>query len=254
MIITTKVRVGTERGRMRRYIILLVIIAMTFPALAQAGLMDKAREYRERMRDSRGEPDTDTIIAGLKQALSIGAKNGVSTVSKHDGYFGNRLIRIPMPENLQKIERTLSRFGFQKEVDEFILSMNRAAEKAAPKALSFFIDAVKQMSIPDAVKILRGNDTAATEFLRSKTYEKIFAAFKPDVSSAMNDVGVTRAFKRMMDKTRSVPFLKKESVDLDRYVTSKALDGLFLMVGQEEKKIRKDPAARVTDLLKTVFK
>ena len=141
-----------------------------------------------------------------------------------------------------------------KEVDAFILSMNRAAEKAAPQALSFFTDAVKEMTIPDAVGILRGNDTAATDFLKSKTYDRIYGAFKPVVSSAMNDVGVTHSFKQMMDKARTIPLLKREAVDLDHYVTSKALDGLFIVVGQEEKKIRKDPAARVTELLKTVFK
>ncbi len=239
---------------MRRFVVVLIIIGLTIPSLSYAGLMDKAREYRQKMRESSGEPDTDTIIAGLKEALSVGAKNGVSIVSKNDGYFGNKLIRIPMPENLQKIERVLSKYGFHKEVDEFILSMNRAAEKAAPKALSFFIDAVKEMSIPDAMNILKGNDTAATEFLRSKTNEKIYVEFKPLVTSTMNDVGVTRAFKQMMGKARNIPLLKSESVDLDHYVTSKALDGLFLMVGQEEKKIRTDPAARVTDLLRTVFK
>jgi hypothetical protein len=144
--------------------------------------------------------------------------------------------------------------GFRKEVDAFELSMNRAAEKAAPQALSFFVGAVKEMTIPDAMKILRGNDTAATDFLKSKTYVRIYGAFKPVVTSAMNDVGVTRSFKELMDKARTIPLLKRETVDLDHYVTSKALDGLFIMVGQEEKKIRKDPAARVTELLRTVFK
>jgi hypothetical protein len=175
-------------------------------------------------------------------------------VSKVDGYFGNPFIRIPVPENVRKIERTLRKVGLNKEVDKFILSMNRAAEKAAPQALSFFVDAVKEMTIPDAVNILHGNDTAATDFLKSKTYQRIYGAFKPAVSTAMNDVGVTRSFKEMMDKARNIPLLKREAVDLDHYVTTKALDGLFIMVGQEEKKIRKDPAARVTDLLRTVFK
>ncbi|HEX9136525.1 MAG TPA: DUF4197 domain-containing protein, partial [Nitrospirota bacterium] len=203
---------------------------------------------------SRNEPDTNTIVSGLKEALSIGAKNGVKTVSQVDGYFGNPLIRIPMPENIQRIEKALRKAGFNKEVDRFILSMNRAAEKAAPQALNLFVNAVKEMTIPDAVGILRGNDTAATDYLKSKTFDELYKSFKPSISSSMNDVGVTRTFKEMMDKTRRIPFLKKESVDLDHYVTSKALDGLFTVVGQEEKKIRKDPAARVTELLKTVFK
>ncbi len=239
---------------MRRIVILLLMAGLFGSSLAHAGLMDKIREYREQKQGTSGEPDTNTIIAGLKEALTIGSKNGVTNVSKVNGYFGNPLIKIPMPENVQKTEKMLRKFGLNKEADAFILSMNRAAEKAAPQALSFFTDAVKQMTIPDAVGILRGDDTAATEFLKSKTRAKIFIAFKPVVSSAMNDVGVTRAFKAMMDKARNIPLLKRETVDLDEYVTSKALDGLFVVVGQEEKKIRKDPAARVTDLLRQVFK
>ena len=239
---------------MRRTSIIILLLSLFIASSAYAGFLDKVREYREKERQSRNEPDTNTIVSGLKEALSIGAKNGVKTVSQVDGYFGNPHIRIPMPENIQRIEKALRKAGFNKEVDRFILSMNRAAEKAAPQALALFVNAVKEMTIPDAVGILRGNDTAATDYLKSKTFDELYRSFKPSISSSMNDVGVTRTFKEMMDKTRRIPFLKKESVDLDDYVTSKALDGLFTVVGQEEKKIRKDPAARVTELLKTVFK
>lgn len=239
---------------MKSIIILALAMCLLCAAPANANLLDKARGYLEKNKGASGELDTNTIVAGLKEALFVGAKNGVAKVSKVDGYFGNPFIRIPVPENVRKIERTLRKVGLNKEVDKFILSMNRAAEKAAPQALSFFVDAVKEMTIPDAVNILHGNDTAATDFLKSKTYQRIYGAFKPAVSTAMNDVGVTRSFKEMMDKARNIPLLKREAVDLDHYVTTKALDGLFIMVGQEEKKIRKDPAARVTDLLRTVFK
>jgi hypothetical protein len=239
---------------MRRTSVIILLLSLFFASIAYAGLLDKVREYRERDRQSRNEPDTNTIVSGLKEALSIGARNGVRTVSQVDGYFGNPLIKIPMPEEVQRTERALRKAGFGKDVDKFILSMNRAAEKAAPQALTFFADAVKEMTITDARTILRGHDTAATDYLKSKTFDKLYRSFKPHISSSMNEVGVTRAFKEMMDKTRRIPFLKKESMDLDHYVTSKALDGLFAAVGQEEKKIRKDPAARVTELLKTVFK
>ncbi len=208
----------------------------------------------DKKKGSGAEFDSETVIAGLKEALSVGAQNGVSVVSRLDGYFGNSLIRIPVPDKVRNIADVLRRYGFHKEVDRFELSMNRAAEQAGPQALAFFKGAVREMTIPDAMKILRGKDTEATEYLKAKTFDRIYAAFKPAVSSAMNDVGVTHAFKEMMDKTRSIPLLRKESVDLDHYVTSKALDGLFLMVGTEEKKIRKDPAARVTELLKKVFR
>ncbi len=239
---------------MRRIVVVVLVAGLFGASLAHADLLDKVREYRQQKEGKSGEPDSNTIAAGLKEALTIGSKNGVKNVSQQDGYFGNQLIKIPMPEKVQKTEKMLRKLGMNKEADNFILSLNRAAEKAAPQALSFFTEAIKQMTIPDAVGILRGDDTAATEFLKSKTRDKIFVAFKPVVSQAMNDVGVTRAFKAMMDKAARIPFLKKETVDLDEYVTSKALDGLFVVVGQEEQKIRKDPVARVTDLLKQVFK
>jgi len=238
----------------RRAFVIIILLSLFFAAVASAGLLDKIREYREKDRQSQNEPDTNTIVSGLKEALSIGSRNGVKAVSQVDGYFGNPLIRIPMPQEVRRTERALRKAGFGKEADKFILSMNRAAEQAAPQALPFFVDAVKEMTITDARTILRGNDTAATEYLKSKTFDKLYQSFKPHISSSMNEVGVTRAFKEMMDKTRHIPFLKKESVDLDHFVTSRALDGLFVVVGQEEKKIRKDPAARVTELLRTVFK
>jgi enolase len=138
-------------------------------------------------------------------------------------------------------------------VDEFVLSMNRAAEKAAPKAKAVFISAIQEMTFEDAKKILNGGDTAATDFFKEKTSANLYESFKPIISSSMDEVGVTRSYKEMMGRYTMLPFTKAESVDLDHHVTNKALDGLFFMVGQEEKKIRTDPAARVTDLLKAVF-
>jgi enolase len=158
-----------------------------------------------------------------------------------------------MPAKIQKVADVLGKVGYQKQVDEFVLSMNRAAEKAAPQAKSIFVGAIKEMSFEDAKKILNGGDTAATEFFKGKTSGKLSEAFKPIISSSMDEVGATRNYKEMMGKYTSLPFTKAESLDLDQYVTNKSLDGLFFMVGQEEKKIRTNPAARVTDLLKTVF-
>jgi hypothetical protein len=138
-------------------------------------------------------------------------------------------------------------------VDEFVLTMNRAAEKAAPVAKDIFIGAVKEMTITDAVGVLRGGDTAATEYFRAKTGDKLYAAFKPGVAKTVQEVGVTRAYQSLVDQAKKTRLIKDESLDLDHHVTKKALDGLFYMVSEEEKKIRKDPAARVTDLLKQVF-
>lgn len=200
------------------------------------------------------EKDTDTVTAGLKEALLIGTGNAVISVSKIDGYFKNEAIKILLPKNIQNVANILGKIGYQKEVDEFILSMNRAAEKAAPKAKDIFISAIKEMTFEDAIKILRGNDTAATDYFKEKTFDKLYESFRPIISKSMNEVGTTRAYKNMTERYLSaVPFSGVESFNLDHYVTTKALDGLFYMVAQEEKKIRTDPSARVTELLRKVF-
>lgn len=193
------------------------------------------------------------IVSGLKEALSVGTANAVTATSKADGYFANAAIKVLLPEKLQKAAAVLKKVGFRQEVDDFVLSMNRAAEKAAPQARARFVGAIKEMTFADARNILRGGDTAATDYFQGKTRQKLYDDFRPVVSKSMDEVGVTRAYKQMMAKYTALPFTRAESVDLDRHVTEKALDGLFYMVGQEEKKIRTDPAARVTDLLKTVF-
>jgi hypothetical protein len=158
-----------------------------------------------------------------------------------------------MPEKIQKVADVLAKVGYQKPVDDFITSMNRAAENAAPKAKSHFINAIKEMTFEDARNILDGGDTAATDYFRKKTSDKLYDEFKPVVSSSMNDVGVTNSYKSMMDKYTTIPFVKAESLDLDDYVTNNALGGLFYMIAKEEEKIRNDPASRVTELLQKVF-
>ena len=221
-------------------------------SLGHAGLFDSIME--DIKLPSQGAPDSSTLISGLKEALSLGTTDAVKSVSQTDGFFGNQAIKILMPEKIQKVADILSKLGYQQEVDAFILSMNRAAEKAAPQAVSFFMDAIKEMTFEDAKEVFNGGDTAATEFFKSKTEDKLYDAFKPIVSSSMDEVGVTRAYKEMIGKyTSAVPFAYMGSLDLDHYVTTKSLDGLFYMVGQEEKKIRTDPAARVTELLQQVF-
>jgi hypothetical protein len=226
------------------------ILALT----SYAGSLDDVLRGVTIPQVSGSGPDEATTVSGLKEALSMGSSNAVTSTSKLDGYFANQAIKILLPEKIQTVADVLKKIGYQKQVDAFVLSMNRAAENAAPKARQFFVDAIKQMSFQDAMKILKGNDTAATEYFKSKTFDKIYAAFKPPVSESMNKVGVTKSYKDMMGTyTKSMPFVKTESVDLDHYVTTKSLDGLFYLVGEEEKKIRTNPAARVTDLLKTVF-
>jgi hypothetical protein len=195
----------------------------------------------------------DSIIAGLKEALEIGVGKAIGHTSNLDGYVGNPKIKIPMPERIQNVADMLGSIGLQKPVDDFVLSMNRAAEAASPKAKEYLLSAVKNMNFDDAKEILNGGDTAATDYLKEKTFNDIFGAFKPTVSEMVNKVGVTSAYKEMMGKFTSIPFATAESLDLDNYVTNKSISGLFLMLGEEEKSIRTNPQARVTNLLKEVF-
>ncbi len=249
-------RFSSQKDIMRIVILVLGMTLLHAPA-ASAGLLEELTEgilnANDKKHDSQGTLDSKTIVAGLKEALSVGIKNSVNSVSRQDGYFGNQLIKIVVPEKMHRIAEVLRETGFRKEVDRFELSMNRAAEEAAPKARSFFVEAVKNMTIHDAETILRGGETAATDYLKSKTYDHLYTAFKPVIAKTVNSTGATRSFQDLMDIAETLPFLKEQAVDLDRYVTEKALDGLFFMVSEEEKKIRKDPTARVTKLLKSVF-
>jgi hypothetical protein len=193
------------------------------------------------------------IASGLKEALKIGTENTVNLTGKMDGYFRNEAIKILMPEKLQTLEKGLRAVGYGPNVDEFILSMNRAAEQAAPHAKKIFWDAIGEMTFEDAKKILSGTNTAATDYFKGKTTDKLTTAFKPIVDKSMNEVGVTRQYNELVGKFQSIPFMKSESLDIDQYVVTKSLGGLFHVLGQEEQKIRTNPAARVTDLLKEVF-
>lgn len=194
------------------------------------------------------------VVSGLKEALEVGAKNAVDLTGKTDGYFANAAIKILMPEQLQTVETGLRALGQGQKVDEFVLSMNRAAEKAAPAAKEIFWTAIKGMSFEDARKILSGGDTAATDYFRAKTTETLTAAFRPVVTDSMKEVGVIQQYKQLQSAYQSVPFASSlPSVDIEAYVVGKALDGLFLVLGEEERKIRTNPAAQVTSLLKKVF-
>jgi hypothetical protein len=241
---------------MSKILLVFLLFWMTgFNGLAEAGIFDDIVKELPGVKSSAPPSGMDqkTTVSGLKEALVIGAENAVQAVSKTDGYFSNQMVKILLPDKIQKVADIVAKLGFQKQVDHFILSMNRSAEAAAPKANALFVEAIKTISFDDARKILQGGDTAATQYLKEKTSKKLYDEFKPVVISNMNKVGVTKAYKDMMAPYESLPFTSKEVMDLDHYVTNKALDGLFLMVGEEEKKIRTNPAARVTSLLKTVF-
>ncbi len=197
--------------------------------------------------------DSRTAANGLKEALGVGTSGSVDLLGRPDGYLKNVDVRIPMPEKLHVVDTSLRTIGKGNLVDEFVTSMNRAAETAAPLARSVFLDTIKQMSFADAVKIVRGKDHEATDYLRANAGPRLDTLFRPIVAGQLDKVGTTRSFDAMMGRMSSLPFAGKVAFDLDAYVTAKALDGMFLMIGREEEKIRRDPVARTTDLLKTVF-
>ena len=200
-----------------------------------------------------GLQDEATTGAGIKEALAVGTERAVRELSAVDGYFGNEVVKILMPSSIQKVADVARKIGFQRQVDAFILSMNRAAEAAAPLAASHFSNAIRNMTLQDVRAIMAGGNTAATDFFRGKASDDLYQALKPVVSRKIEEVGATRAYKEMIGRYEKVPFMSGQSVDLDDYVTRKSLDGLFFMVGEEEKKIRSNPLARTTDLLKSVF-
>lgn len=195
--------------------------------------------------------ETD-IAAGLKEALAVGTERAVDRVGAVDGFWRNAAINIPLPEQLRKVEKTLRSFGQGRTVDEFHLSLNRAAEAAAPEAAAIFGTAIRSMTLADARQILNGPDNAATEYFRGKTLPALSARFKPIVTKATASVGATRKYKDLAAKVSKVSS-SFQLQDLDAYVTDRALAGLFVTLADEELKIRRDPAARTTELLKRVF-
>ncbi len=194
------------------------------------------------------------IVNGLKEALSKGTRSAVNNLGRYDGFFKNPRVKIPMPESLEKVEKTLRKFGQDKTADEFIMSMNRAAEQAVPEAASIFSDAIRSMSFSDAKGILQGPDDAATQYFRRSSNSRLTDKMLPIVKKSTNAVGITAKYKNMVDRLGPVSGLvDTKSLDIDQYVTDKALDGLFKLLADEEKLIRNDPAARTTALLKKVF-
>ena len=240
------------KNRTHKLCIIFCLILAVHATDAFPGFQDFLNDAMKSLGVEQGLSESE-IVDGLKQALEIGTSKAVMLVSNKNGFLNNPKIKIPLPENVHKAESILRNIGFGSKIDEFELSMNRAAERAAPEAKSIFWDAIKKMSFSDAREILKGQDDAATQYFQKNTATQLQGAFKPIVNQAMSEVGVTRAYKSVDRKIRALPYTESLSFNLDEYVTGKALDGLFLMLAEEEKKIRQDPAARVTDLLKKVF-
>ncbi len=219
---------------------------------------DKVKEKTEQVIDkytgqNKAQLSNEDIINGLKEALSVGTNSAVSISSKADGFLKNPKIFIPWPAEAQEMKDKLIKFGFEKKVTEFETSLNRAAEDAAKDATPIFLNAIKKMTIQDGMGILKGADTAATHYLKQSTYDSLYTKFFPIVKNSIQKVKVTSYWKPLVTTYNKLPNKKKHNPDLEKYVTQKAIYGLFTLVADEEKNIRKNPAARVSDLLKKVF-
>ena len=202
---------------------------------------------------SFGSLSNSEVVSGLKQALEVGTKNASGKLSSMNGYFGNQLIKIIMPPEVRKVESTLRGMGMGDLVDKAILSMNRAAEDAATKAVPIFVNAITSMSIQDGMSILKGGNGAATNFLKGRTTAQLTTAFRPVINASLAKVGATKYWTEVFTVYNKVPLVSKVNTDLPAYVTERALNGLFVTIAEEENKIRNNPSARVTDLLKKVF-
>lgn len=231
------------------------LLLLTGSAQAQ-GWLDKASQV---LGSSSGSTNAGNITntdatAALRQALDIAAQNAGNRLHTLDGYFGNQLIKILMPPEAQKVESALRSIGMGEVVDKAILSMNRAAEDAAIKAVPIFIDAIKNMSIQDGMSIVRGGNGAATNYLKQKTTLALTNAFRPVIEQSLNQVNATAYWKEIFTRYNQMPLVRNPiNPDLTGYVTERALNGLFVTIADEENKIRTNPAAQVTDLLKKVF-
>lgn len=223
---------------MKKITVLIVLLACGF---AQAQLLPKAA------------PTTDEVTKGLKDALIQGTTKGANMVSKVDGYFKNPEIKIPFPPDVKIVETKLRALGMGKQVDEFVVSLNRAAEDAAKEAAPIFVGAIQKMTIQDAYGVLKGEEDAATQYLKRTTTTQLKEKFTPVVKNSLNKVNATKYYADLINYYNKVPFVTKVNPDLTVYATDKAIQGLFVMIAKEEKNIRKDPLARSTDLLKKVF-
>ncbi len=239
---------------------LLLTLCLIAVDVAQAGLGDWLKSATDKLGDSKQTTNVasvlsnDQIIEGLKEALSIGTEKAVGLLGKEGGFLNDAQVKIPLPSGLEKVASGLRTIGQGELVDQFEETINRAAEKAVPETLSIFGDSIRQMSLEDAKGILDGSDTAATDYFKEKSSGKLSETILPIVQNATKETGVTSAYKGMVSKVGFLgDYVDMDSLDLDQYVTKRALDGLFLKLAEQEQLIRKDPIARTTDILKQVF-
>lgn len=237
-------------------LIIMSITACTSQSLQQRAAAAKAAADKA-LKDSKGtgtKPlSNDEVIKGLKDALTVGTNNSTGIASKVDGYYKNPKMFIPFPPEAKQVKDKMDALGMKPQTDKFVMTLNRAAEEAAKNAAPVFINAVKGMSIGDGFGILKGADNAATQYLKDKTTAELKQKFTPIVKAAIDKVEVTKYWNPIITKYNKIPMVQKQNPDLTAYVTEKAMAGLFMLLAEEELKIRKDPMARVNDILKRVF-
>lgn len=237
-----------------RSAVLIASVAMfSFNSQAQLGkLKNVVNENKEKVGVSNGLTE-DEVGRGLKEALAKGVETGVAQLSATDGYFKDMAIKILMPEDAKKVESKLRAVGQGDLVDELIESMNRAAEDAASGAKDIFLTAIKEMTVTDAMGILKGQDDAATQYLNRATRAELYEKFLPVIKASLDKVGTTALWEKVFTTYNRIPMVQKVNPDLNDYATNKAIDGLFVQIAKQEKEIRNNPGARATDLLKKVF-
>ena len=192
-------------------------------------------------------------VRGLRQALTDGSLAAVARLGVENGYFGNPKVKIPLPPSLQRVERGLRAFGMRREADELVLAMNRAAEAAVPEAKQLLTDAVRKMSVQDAKGILSGGNTAATDYFRRATRTQLTQRFLPIVKNATDRVGLAQQYNSLAEQGAALGLVKEDEASIERYVTQKALDGLYFMIGEQEKAFRRDPVGATSSIVRKVF-
>lgn len=236
----------------------LFLIAVAISACTSQQLQQTADAAKNAVNTGTGTPaenplTNDEVISGLRDALTVGTNNSSAFASKLDGYYKNPALFIPFPPEAQKVKDWATKLGMNDQLDKFVMTLNRSAEEAAKDAAPVFVNAIKGMSIGDGFAILKGADNAATQYLRDKTTAELRQKFTPVVQNAINKVELTKYWNPIINGYNKVPFVEKQNPDLTAYVTERAMEGLFKLITDEELKIRKDPVARVTDILKRVF-
>jgi hypothetical protein len=244
-----------QNCRMKKIILPLLVIALFFTSCSEESFRKTMKTVSESLETPQGL-STSEVAAGLKEALVVGTNKSVDFAGKENQFLNTPRLRIPFPAEAEKVKETAEKLGLGSQVEKFEESLNHAAEKAVSQAAPIFIEAITSMSINDAFALLKGEDNAATDYLRRSTETSLRAAFQPDVDKAINDVELTKYWQPLASAYNTASAFtggEKVDPDLEAYVTDKAMDALFLLISEEEEKIRENPAARVTELLEKVF-